>query len=122
MTLTIGSKVWVVEVVPDIREEMLRVAGPKHDLAERDLDGCVDSERGRILISGHLSDKDRASTLLHEIFHIISPGSSEVHVRRLERFLFPILWRQQWKPNLTMAYPNQRVKKKKRSKRARKKR
>lgn len=100
MIVKVGVKKWIVQVVKDIRSEMVRAAGKKHWLSTSELDGCVDVERARILISAAQSQKLRASTFLHELIHTVAPKAHELHVRHIESRLFPILWSQGWRPEL----------------------
>ena len=71
------------------------------DLGPR-LDGeCSPTDR-EIAINPNLPSKEIASTFLHEVLHAIEPGLTERRVRRLEAGLFPLLWKEGWRPSVLL--------------------
>ena len=59
---------------------------------EDHLDGLFLSEHRTILIRKTQGERDRASTLFHELIHAAAPELPEASVAALEKNLFPILW------------------------------
>ena len=67
-----------------------------------ELDGeCIPREH-EITINPNQPSKDLASTFLHEVLHAADPALSEKRVRALEDALFPILWRDGWRPSILL--------------------
>lgn len=83
MRLKVGDRYWKVEL-----EDQLE-------------DGCMGETNlteSKIVIKRGLTDQEHASTLFHEILHAASPSTSEATVEKLEQLVFPLLWRDGWRP------------------------
>lgn len=96
----LAGKSWKIVVVDDISEYFRECHGEKHSLANEALFGCADDETSTIALDGTQPQRFQASTLLHEMLHVALPNLSETKVRLLEEILFPVLWRDGWRPDL----------------------
>ena len=61
--------------------------------------GMLDADVLTVWVCSRLSEKEQASTLLHELIHASDYKLSEKTVSKLEEGLFPILWEYGWRPS-----------------------
>ena len=89
--VSIGGRRHKVLEVEDVRAEVDKRG---YEAGSKGLHGaCLLKQKTvEILISSKLSDRQKASTLLHEVIHSILPDLPEEQVLRLERELFPFVW------------------------------
>lgn len=83
MKINIGGRSWTILLKQNLPDGVM---------------GQATIESREIEIRSGLSDKNHASTVLHEMLHAISPSLDEKRVGRIERALFPLLWRDGWRP------------------------
>ena len=86
-TIKIGDQVWTIVL-----------ANRDRGFHDDELEGITTYDTSTIYLARKLGVRQRSSVLLHEILHVIQPELSEQAVRKLERQLFPILWKGGWRP------------------------
>tara|TARA_Y100001963_G_scaffold101588_1_gene139755 strand:- start:2954 stop:3265 length:312 start_codon:yes stop_codon:yes gene_type:complete len=86
-TIQVGEEKWTVVV-----------ANKDRGFQSDELDGVVTWDTKTIYIARRLGRKQRSMVLLHELLHVLLPEAQESQVRRLERVLFPVLWKWGWRP------------------------
>lgn len=86
-TVLVGDEKWTIVL-----------ANKDRGFTSDDLDGVVTWDTRTIYIARRLGRRQRAMVLLHELIHVVLPDAPEAQVRRLERVLFPVLYRWGWKP------------------------
>lgn len=89
-----------VRRVPDVRKETERLG---YEAGNENLAGvCLRNPKGKkgmeILVDSTLPLREQSSTFLHEVIHALFPDLSESMVLKIERGLFPILWRRGFRP------------------------
>lgn len=86
-TLKIGQDTWTIVL-----------ANADRGFADDKLEGVAAWDTQTIYVARKLGVRQRSMVLLHEMMHIILPDAPEGTILRLERVLFPILWRGGWRP------------------------
>ena len=93
----IGGRPHRILEVDDVRAEVDKRG---YEAGSKGLYGAclLKQDTVEILISAKLNDRQKATTLLHEVIHSIMPDLEENDVLKLERELFPFVWNRGFRP------------------------
>jgi len=92
----------------------LKIAGRYWKVRLEDLGPKLDGECSlddlEIAINPNQPAKEFASTFLHEVLHAIAPTLTEKRIRQIEDGLFPLLWKDGWRPSIMLRRGSRRRK------------